>query len=131
VGKSREESGCMREGMSDVGIRDIDIRNNLIQCLRKRQGSALFVTELSASLRKVNVASDCHIERALSELEADGAVVVRDHYCADPHLEGVDLRVVALVEASAGEDPQSRSIGAIEATWNEWLAMYLATHRCS
>jgi hypothetical protein len=56
--------------------------------------------------------------------------MVRDHYCADPHLEGVDLRVVALVEPSAGEDAQWRSIRAIEDTWNEWLATYLAQHRC-
>jgi hypothetical protein len=103
----------------------------LLAFLHKRRRRALFVTELSALLRKMNVASDSDIEQALSELEADGAVVVRDHYCADPHLEGVDLRVVAVVEPGAGEDAQLRSIRAVEDTWNEWLALYLANHRCS
>ncbi len=117
--------------MSDVGQRDREIKNNVIEFLRRREGRALFVTELSVSLRKANGASANDIARALSELEADGAVVVRDHYCADPHLEGIDLRVVALAEPGEGEDAQSRSIRAIEDTWNEWLAMYLANHRCS
>jgi hypothetical protein len=121
----------MSEAMSDGGQPDIDIRKDVLEYLRKRQRKALFVTELSAWLRKANVASHSGIERTLSELEADGAVVVRDHYCADPHLEGVDLRVVALVEPSAGKDAQSRSIRAIEDAWNDWLAMYLANHRCS
>jgi len=121
----------MREGMSDVGQRHSTIRKHVIEFLRQRQRRALFVTELSASLRKANAIGDNEMKRALSELEAEGVVLVRDQYCADPHLEGVDLRVVALVEPSTGEDPQSRSIRAIEDTWNEWLALYLATHRCS
>jgi hypothetical protein len=121
----------MRDGMFDIGQPDTGIRKDLIECIRKRQRKALFVTELAASLRKANVASDGEIELTLSELEADGAVVVRDHYCADPHLEGVDLRVVALVEPDAAETAQLRAIHALEDTWNDWLAMYLANHRCS
>ena len=31
--------------------------------------------------------------------------MIRDHFCADPHLAGVDLRVVALVESVDGDDP--------------------------
>ena len=116
--------------MSDVGQRDSDRRNNVLELLRKRKRQALFVHELCATLRQAHGASISDIERALAELEADGAVVVRDHYCADPHLEGVDLRVVALVEPSAGEDALLQSIRASEDTWNDWLAMYLANHRC-
>ncbi len=116
--------------MTDVGQHDSDLRNIVIELLHQRKRQALFVNELSAALRKANAAGARDIERALAGLEADGAVVVRDHYCADPHLEGVDLRVVALVEPGAGEDALWRSIRASEDTWNDWLAMYLANHRC-
>ena len=123
------ESAGRSEGMSDVGQRDSDRRKNVLEFLRKRKRQALFVHELCAALRKAHGVSAGDIERALAGLEADGAVVVRDHYCADPHLEGVDLRVVALVEPGAGEDALLRSIRASEDTWNDWLAMYLANHR--
>jgi hypothetical protein len=53
----------------------------LLEFLHKRKRRALFATELSALLRKTTIAGDNDIEQALSELEADGAVVVRDHYC--------------------------------------------------
>jgi len=124
------ESAGRSEGMTDVGQHDSDLRNLVIELLHQRKRQALFVNELSAALRKANAASAHDIERAIAGLEADGAVVVRDHYCADPHLEGVDLRVVALVEPNTGEDALWRSIRASEDTWNDWLAMYLANHRC-
>ena len=28
------------------------------------------------------------MEQALAELEAEGVVMIRDHFCADPHLAG-------------------------------------------
>src|SRR5262245_14636225 len=121
----------MSESMADGAQCDLAIKQTVIEFLRQRQRRALFVSELCAALRQMHVASASAIERAVAALEADGAVVVRDHYCADPHLEGVDLRVVALLECSAGDDAQWRSIRAIEDTWNDWLAMYLANHRCS
>jgi len=120
----------MSEGIADVGPCDSELRKNVLEFLRQRQQRALFVHALCAALRKAHGASASAIEGALAALEADGAVMVRDHYCADPHLEGVDLRVVALVEPGASEDAQWRSIRAIEDTWNEWLATYLAQHRC-
>ena len=36
--------------------------------------------------------------------------MIRDNFCADPHLAGVDLRVVALVESVDGGDPQMSAI---------------------
>jgi hypothetical protein len=63
-------------------------------------------------------------------LERDGAVMVRDHFCADPHLAGVDLRVATLMEAGQGEDPQVAAIRRIDEAWNKWLSEYLANHRC-
>jgi hypothetical protein len=135
-GQGRER-GDMSEGRSDVGQRDSEIRQNVLACLRKRERRALFVTELTAALRKAYGISVSAMEQALAALEADWTVVIRDHYCADPHLEGADLRVVALVEPSLGEGAQGdedatmQAIQEIEATWHEWLAEYMANHRCS
>lgn len=120
----------MSKGMADVGPDDSNLRENVLEFLCQRQQGAVVVHSLYAALRKAYGASTSAIEGALAALEADGAVMVRDHYCADPHLEGVDLRVVALVEPGAGEDAQWRSIRAIEDIWNERLTTYLAQHRC-
>ena len=97
--------------------------------LRRGKSKARFMTELSAALGRSGIALE-EIDRALAELEAEGAVMIRDHFCADPHLAGVDLRVVALVEGPAGEDPRLAAIRAIDQTWNQWLNEYLANHRC-
>jgi hypothetical protein len=56
--------------------------------------------------------------------------MIRHNFCADPHLTGVDLRVVALVESIGGGDPQMSAIRLIDETWNKWLSEYLANHRC-
>jgi len=63
---------------------------------------------------------------ALSELEASGRVLVREQSCADPHLEGTDLRLVALIDGDVSD-----AVSAIDARWQAWLAEYLANHRCS
>ncbi len=127
----------MSKERADVGQRDSEIRQNVLACLRKRERRALFVTELTAALRKAHGTSASDVERTFAALEADWTVVIRDHYCADPHLEDADLRVVALVEysvgacAQGGEDAQMQAIREIEAIWHEWLAEYMANHRCS
>lgn len=121
----------MSEGRSDVGQRDREIRKNVLEVLRQRERRALFVTELSTALRKANGVSASAIEDAISALEADWTVLIRDHYCADPHVVGTDLRIVALVEPREGDDGQMRAIREVEATWHLWLAEYMANHRCS
>lgn len=121
----------MRQGTADVGQRDSEVSSSVLALLRQQERRALFVTELSAALRKGHGVSTSDLERVLATLTADWTVVIRDHYCADPHLEGADLRVVALVEPSASADPQMQALRAIEATWHEWLAEYMAHHRCS
>ena len=121
----------MSEGRSDVDQRDSEISQNVLACLRQRERRALFVTELSTALRKAHGVSASDLERTLAMLEADWSVVIRDHYCADPHVVGTDLRIVALVESHAEDDGQMQAIREIEATWHEWLAEYLANHRCS
>ncbi|MGH7852229.1 MAG: hypothetical protein ACREP3_02235 [Candidatus Binatia bacterium] len=87
------------------------------------------MTEVYASLEKSKF-SAATADGVLAELESAGAVMVRDHFCADPHLAGVDLRVVTLVESSEGEDPQLGAIQRVDETWNKWLSEYLANHRC-
>ena len=64
----------------------------VIDALRQRAKTARFMTEVAASLRRVNVGKD-EMEQAVSELQAEGVVIVRENFCADPHLANVDLRV--------------------------------------
>jgi len=106
-----------------------DARKSVIDLLRSRNKKARFMTELYASLRRSNIEPEA-TNRALAELEAEGGVMIRDHFCADPHLTGVDLRVIALVESIEGEDAQMRAIRSIDEIWNKWLNEYLANHRC-
>ena len=105
------------------------VRDRIIELLRSRDGKARFMTELYAGLEKSKISvaqADC----ALAELERNGAVMVRDHFCADPHLAGVDLRVAAVVEPREREDPQLGAIRRIDEAWDKWLNEYLANHRC-
>jgi hypothetical protein len=101
----------------------------VIDVLRSRAKKGRFITEICASLRRMNIDGE-DIERALTDLAAKGTVMMRDHFCADPHLAGVDLRVVALVENAESDDAQMSAIRAIDEAWNQWLANYLANHRC-
>jgi hypothetical protein len=104
-------------------------RDTVIEQLRSRNLKARFMTELYASLEKSRI-SATDADEALAKLENEGAVMLRDHFCADPHLAGVDLRVVTIVEADPGEDPQLGAIRRIDEAWNKWLSEYLANHRC-
>jgi hypothetical protein len=101
----------------------------ITDALRNRAKKARFVTELAATLARSHIGKE-QMERALAELQAEGTVMIRDNFCADPHLAGVDLRVVALVETIDGEDAQLSAIRAIDEAWNKWLGDYLANHRC-
>jgi hypothetical protein len=104
-------------------------RKAVIDVLRNRAKKARFTTELAAALQRASVGKK-EMEQALADLQAEGAVMIRDNFCADPHLAGVDLRVVALVESIDGADAQLSAIRAIDTTWNKWLGEYLANHRC-
>jgi hypothetical protein len=106
-----------------------DAREAIIDLMRGRNKKARFMTELYASLRRSNIEPEA-TDRALADLEAEGGVMIRDHFCADPHLAGVDLRVIALVEGIEGEDAQMRAIRSIDETWDKWLNEYLSNHRC-
>jgi hypothetical protein len=101
-----------------------DVRAEVLTALARR---ARFVPELARSVH----ADAPALERVLGELEADGTVLVREQYCADPHMVGTDLRIAALVPAQTDGDPLAQAIAQIEATWQRWLGDYLANHRCS
>ena len=112
-----------------IGTPRSDIKKVVMDVLRSRSKKARFMTEIYASLRRAQIATE-QADRALGDLEAEGRVMIRDHFCADPHLAGVDLRVVALVESVEGADPQLSAIHEIDRAWDKWLADYLANHRC-
>jgi len=97
--------------------------------LRSRANKALFVTELAAALRRTKVGTD-EMENALAHLAAEGTVVLRDNFCADPHLANVDLRLVAQVDEASGADAHATALREIDLAWNKWLSEYLANHRC-
>lgn len=101
----------------------------LIDALRHGAKKARFVTELAAALARSHIDKE-QMEQALAELQSESIIMIRDNFCADPHLAGVDLRVVALVESIDGADPQLHAIQKIDSAWNTWLGEYLANHRC-
>jgi hypothetical protein len=101
----------------------------VIELLRSRSKKARFVTELAAALARAAIGKE-QMEQALAELQAEGAVMIRDNFCADPHLASVDLRVVALVESVDGADAQLSALREIDSAWDKWLGEYLANHRC-
>jgi hypothetical protein len=107
-----------------------NIRAVILRTLESRGRKARFVTELCAALARAAVGTES-LEPVLADLAAAGVIMVRDHFCADPHLAGVDLRVAALVHCEAGADPQMSAIRAIDEAWDKWLAEYLSNHRCT
>ena len=105
------------------------IKSAVVEALRQHSKKARFMTEVAAALQRFKIGKD-ELERALSDLQAEGVLVVRDNFCADPHLANVDLRVAALVEESEGADAQVAALREIDLAWNKWLGEYLANHRC-
>ena len=112
---------------STVGL--TGAKKAVIDALRNRAKKARFTTELAATLQRASVGKE-EMEQALADLQSEGIVMIRDNFCADPHLAGVDLRVVALVESIDGADAQLSAIRVIDDAWNKWLGEYLANHRC-
>ena len=114
-------------GQTNAGLSEA--KKAVIDTLRNRAKQARFTTELAVGLQRARVGKEA-MEQALAQLQAEGVVMIRDNFCADPHLAGVDLRVVALVESIDGADPQLSAIRVIDDAWNKWLGEYLANHRC-
>ena len=101
----------------------------IVELLSGPSKKARFATELVAGLRRFNVGKD-EMDRALAELETEGTVVVRENFCADPHLAEVDLRVIALVDMAGVMTAHAAALNEIDLAWNKWLGEYLANHRC-
>jgi hypothetical protein len=106
-----------------------DVRKAVFELLEGRAKKACFISEVCALLQGPQVGPE-QIERALSALEAEGAVIIREHFCADPHLEGIDLRIVAPIRKLESPNPELSAIQEIDKAWDQWLASYLANHRC-
>src|SRR5947208_2733302 len=64
------------------------------------------------------------------EVDTEGLVIIRYHFCADPHLDGIDLRIVAVVDRAVSTNPELSAIHEIDKAWDQWLGSYLANHRC-
>jgi hypothetical protein len=93
----------------------------VLNTLSRQHPPALFYTELAA---KVSGAQE--LAGTVAQLEQEHAVLVTSFPVPDPHLEGLDLRIVALV-------PEGQDASAIEASttlWADWLRQFLANHRC-
>jgi hypothetical protein len=121
--------GMVVDMSEQVNVNLSGAKKAVVDALRQRAKKARFMTELAASLRRFNIGKD-EMEQALSELQDEGVVIVRDNFCADPHLANVDLRVAALVDEADGEDAHAVALHEIDLAWNKWLGEYLANHRC-
>jgi hypothetical protein len=97
-----------------------DIGEPVLATLQRNHPPALFVGELAAKVKSAE------LEPALAELEAANSVLVSRYPAPDPHLEGLDLRIVALVPP-AGE---SSAVEASATLWADWLRQFLSNHRC-
>lgn len=80
-----------------------------------------------ALLRRSNISNE-ELDKVITSLSNEGLVVVRDNFCADPHLAEVDLRVAALVQG--GAEGYAAALHEIDLVWNKWLGEFLANHRC-
>ena len=108
-----------------------EVRSAIREALARGQGTARFVAEIAEGLRGAGADPE-EIEQAFKALERDGTVVVRTNACADPHLEGRDLRLAALVQVSPCdcEDSTGAAVIAIEKAWERWLDDSRTNHRC-
>ncbi len=106
-----------------------DTKKAISELFESRAKKACFISEVRALLQGPRVRAE--IELALRDLETEGVVIIRDHFCADPHLDGIDLRIVAVVDRAVSTNPELSAIHEIDKAWDQWLASYLANHRCS
>jgi hypothetical protein len=104
---------------------DLAIQDQILQALRRREPRAAFVAEVASTLRATD--GSPAVEDAIRSLDREGRVLVADHAAPDVHLESADLRIVAFVPETDGEETATR---AAELLWESWLRAFLATHRC-
>jgi hypothetical protein len=106
-----------------------DVELAVLDLLKRTPRHAELVSRLVGTMRRQNVEPD-QVEHALTELQSQPAILVREHYCADPHLADADLRVAAIVEAQSPQDAIAEATERIESVWQRWLNDYLSNHTC-
>jgi hypothetical protein len=100
----------------------------ILAVFSRKRIPALFVTELSHALQSRDPGG---LDAALDRLDEDGVVLIAEHPVPDPHLEGIDLRIVAPVAADRPKpEAEAAAADAAESLWNKWLASFLSAHRC-
>jgi hypothetical protein len=107
-----------------------DVQAAVLEQLRRAPRHAELVARLLSAMRRRNI-PPAEVEQALAELQSRPEILVREHYCADPHLAKADLRVAALIEPSEShQDPVTQACDHIDAVWQRWLNDYLSNHTC-
>lgn len=106
-----------------------EARQQVRDVLDSASGQACFANELFDALRQHGLGQDA-AETAVADLARAREIVVRRNYCADPHLDGADLRTVARVTA-ADETAAQAAADAAQQLWARWLSGYLSAHRCT
>ena len=101
--------------------------DEILDVFGRRGNAALFVTELAHALQ----ARERDLDSGLDRLSEQGAILIAEHPVPDPHLEGIDLRIVAPVPADRPR-PEAEALAAeaAESLWRKWLANFLSSHRC-
>ena len=97
------------------------VADQVLSALAERHPPAMFYTELQAALRGAP-----ELPSAVAELESSKAVLVSAFPAPDVHLEGIDLRIVALAPAA----DETAALEATSSLWADWVRAFLANHRC-
>jgi hypothetical protein len=97
----------------------------ILAALERRELRAAFVAEVATAIRPAPSPGD--LDGALGELRELRKVVVVDHAPPDIHLASSDLRIVASLPSDGSENA---ALEAADQHWNDWLRMFLSTHRC-
>jgi hypothetical protein len=101
----------------------------IVSVLGSTPGHALLAVELRDA-EACRAWSDEEFRRALDAGVRTGCLQVVDPPVPDPHLGGVDLRVVAsAVEHDPAEEAVEAQVRA-DRYWAAWLGAFLADHRC-
>jgi hypothetical protein len=111
---------AIESAMAETAMAD-----RILATLEHRDPPAALVTEVAATLRPAP--SVDQLEEALQVLGQVGRVLIADHAAPDIHLEGLDLRVVAMLPP---ERDEQAALAAAESYWSSWLRAFLSTHRC-
>ena len=110
----------------------VSTEDAIIAALRQCSGHAAFCSEVAATVGDMGAGTG-DFETALAHLEEAGSVLVRQHSCGDPHLVGMDFRILGLIESPTpdGGDGLAATVATIESVWHRWVTDFLASHRCT